>query len=86
MLDFGGFYGWNQLNLLSRYWIRMMNISMSESGTTWKSYVAVHEAGMHLLIQSIDATHALNRSAGVSKSNVFLGRPLSCRATALSLA
>ena len=27
-----------------------------------------------LPIQLIDATHALNRSAGVSKSRVFLGR------------
>ena len=36
--------------------------------------------------QPIDATHELNRSAGVSKSNVFLGRPFSCRATALSFA
>ena len=35
-------------------------------------------------IQPIDATHELNRSAGVSKSNVFLGRSFSCRATALS--
>ena len=34
--------------------------------------------------QPIDATHELNRSAGVSKSNVFLGRSFSCRATALS--
>jgi hypothetical protein len=27
-----------------------------------------------LPFQPVDATHALNRSAGVSKSNVFLGR------------
>ena len=27
-----------------------------------------------LRFQPIDATHSLNRSAGVSKSNVFLGR------------
>jgi hypothetical protein len=37
-------------------------------------------------IQPVDATHWLNRSAGVLKSNVFLGRSLSYRATALSLA
>ena len=30
-----------------------------------------------LRIQLIDATHWLNRSAGVWKSNVFLGRSLS---------
>jgi hypothetical protein len=36
--------------------------------------------------QPVDATHWPNRSAGVSKSNVFLGRSLSCLATALSLA
>src|SRR5665647_3257815 len=35
-------------------------------------------------IQPVDATHALNRSAGVSKSRVFLGRSFSLRATALS--
>jgi hypothetical protein len=32
--------------------------------------------------QPIDATHWLNRSACVSKLNVFLGRSFSCRATA----
>ena len=31
--------------------------------------------------QPVDATHALNRSAGVSNSNVLRGRSLSCRAT-----
>ena len=36
--------------------------------------------------QPVDATHWLNRSAGVSKFNVFLGRALSCLATALSFA
>jgi hypothetical protein len=30
-----------------------------------------------LRFQPVDATHWLNRSAGVSKSNVFLGRALS---------
>ena len=38
-----------------------------------------------LRIQPIDATHWLNRSAGVSKFNVFLGRSFNCRATALRL-
>ena len=38
-----------------------------------------------LRFQPVDATHWLNRSAGVSKSSVFLGRSLSCRATAFSL-
>src|ERR1017187_1965611 len=37
-----------------------------------------------LRIQPVDATHALNRSAGVLKSKVFLGRSFSLRATALS--
>ncbi len=41
---------------------------------------------MTMRIQPIDATHWLNRSTGVSKFNVFLGRSLSCLATALSLA
>jgi hypothetical protein len=37
-----------------------------------------------LPIQPVDATHALKRSAGVSKCNVSLGRSFNCRATALS--
>ena len=36
--------------------------------------------------QPVDATHWLNRSAGVSKFNVFLGRSLSRLAIAFSLA
>jgi len=43
-------------------------------------------SALHLLIQLIDATHWLNRSAGVAKFNVFLGRAFNCLATALSLA
>lgn len=39
-----------------------------------------------LRIQPIDTTHCLNRSAGVSKFNVFLGRSLSRLATAFNLA
>ena len=39
---------------------------------------------MHLRLQLVVATHWLNRSAGVLKSNVFLGRSLSCRATAFN--
>jgi hypothetical protein len=39
-----------------------------------------------LRIQPVNATHWLNLSAGVWKSNVFLGRSLSCLATVLSLA
>ena len=38
-----------------------------------------------LRFQPVDATHRLNRSVGVLKSNVFLGRSLSCLATAFSL-
>ena len=41
-------------------------------------------AALRLRFQPIDATHWLNRSAGVLKSNVFLGRSLSCRATAFN--
>ena len=37
-----------------------------------------------LRLQLVDATHWLNRSAGVSKFNVFLGRSFSLRATAFS--
>ena len=42
--------------------------------------------GYVLRVQPIDATHALNLSAGVSYSNVFLGRSFKRRATAFSLA
>src|SRR5450759_703110 len=41
-------------------------------------------SALRVRIQAVDATHALNRSAGVSKSRVFLGRSFSLRATALS--
>ena len=37
-------------------------------------------------IQPVNATHALNLSAGVSNANILRGRSLSCRAMALSLA
>ena len=37
-----------------------------------------------LRAQPVDATHWLNLSAGVSKSNVFLGLSLSCLAIAFS--
>lgn len=37
-------------------------------------------------IQPVAATHALNRSAGVSYPSVFRGLSLSCLATALSFA
>jgi hypothetical protein len=39
-----------------------------------------------LRFQPVDATHWLNRSAGVSKFNVFRGHSFSLRATALSCA
>lgn len=35
-------------------------------------------------VQLVDATHALNRSAGASYPNVLRGRSFSRRATALS--
>jgi len=40
----------------------------------------------HLRVQSVDATQAANRSAGVSKSSVFLGLSLSSLATWFSFA
>ena len=42
-------------------------------------------ARRRLRIQLVDATHWLNRSAGVSKLSVSLGLSLSRRAAALSL-
>jgi hypothetical protein len=41
---------------------------------------------IQLPAQPVDATHSLNRSAGVWKSSVFRGRSLSSRATLLSWA
>jgi hypothetical protein len=41
---------------------------------------------LRLRVQAIDATHALNLSAGVSYSSVLLGRSFKRRATAFSLA
>jgi len=47
----------------------------------------IHLNGSYVLPpQLVDATHALNLSAGVSNSKVFRGRSLSWRATAFSLA
>ena len=40
---------------------------------------------MHLRLQPVDATHWLNRSAGVSKFNVSLGLSLRRLATAFNL-
>jgi hypothetical protein len=42
--------------------------------------------GSGLRFQLVNATHWLNRWAGVSKSSVLRGRSFSCRATAFSLA
>jgi hypothetical protein len=39
-----------------------------------------------LSIQPVDATHTLNRSAGVSYPSVLRGRSLSCRAMAFNFA
>ena len=50
------------------------------------AYVDNVNGGFGRWAQPVDATHALNRSAGVSYSNVFRGRSFNCRATALSLA
>jgi hypothetical protein len=41
---------------------------------------------LYLRIQPIDATQALNRSAGVSNSSVLRGRSFSWRTTAFNLA
>jgi len=41
--------------------------------------------GLELWVQPLDATHRLNRSAGVSYSSVFRGLSLSCLATWFNL-
>jgi len=49
-------------------------------------YCATLNFRLGLQIQMVDATNALNLSAGVSYPSVFLGRSFSCRATAFSFA
>jgi hypothetical protein len=46
---------------------------------------AAANGGFRLRIQPVDATHWLNRSAGVSKFNVSLGLSFSRLATAFNL-
>jgi len=53
---------------------------LSDSG-----YFYLSNGRSWLPTQPVDATHALNRSAGVSYSNVFLGRSFNRRATAFNL-
>ena len=50
------------------------------------NYLSKHSDTFRMPAQPVDATHALNRSAGVSKFNVFRGRSLSCLATLFSAA
>ena len=50
--------------------------------TVWR----IHNVRFGLRIQPIDATVWWNRSAGVSKFSVFLGRSFNLLATALSFA
>ena len=58
---------------------------MAESGLSKIGFCSNRTSALPLRFQPVDATHWLNRSAGVLKSNVFLGRSLSCRATAFNL-
>ena len=54
-------------------------------GYTGRVYQMLNDC-KRLPAQPIDATHALNRSAGVSNPNVLRGRSFNWRATALSFA
>lgn len=47
---------------------------------------ALLEVGFEVRFQLVDATHWLNRSAGISQFSVFLGLVLSCLATAFNFA
>ena len=47
-------------------------------------YLITCTAALGLRLQPVDATHLLNRSAGVLNSSVFRGRSLSCLATAFN--
>jgi len=53
--------------------------------TLWPDSKSEPKGCFGLRIQPADATHWLNRSAGVSKFNVSLGLSLSLLATAFSL-
>ena len=52
----------------------------------WLSLFALIVSRKRLRLQPVDATHALNLSAGVSNSNVSRGRSFNSRATLLSVA
>jgi hypothetical protein len=50
------------------------------------SFLSKSNVRFWLSLQPVDATHALNRSAGVSNSNVSRGRSFNSRATLFKVA
>ena len=65
-----------------------MRIDISEQQKPWidADESLIRKVRLQLRAQPVDATHALNRSAGVSYYRVLRGRSFNWRATALSFA
>src|SRR5262245_65670137 len=63
-----------------------MNRERSVPGTFATSQERGSTSALEVPAQVVDATQALNRSAGVANPRVLRGRSLSCRATLLSWA
>jgi hypothetical protein len=63
----------------------MLHYTLSDMRLAWGACALLVLAACGVRLQPVNATHWLNRSAGVLKSKVFLGRSLSCRATAINL-
>src|SRR5262249_47419067 len=64
----------------------MYAMAMSPNGTSATFREVRSMSAVEVPAQAVDATQALNRSAGVWKPKVLRGRSLSCRATLLSCA
>ncbi len=62
-----------------------LNSAFLQSGRFYTGETPIFRVRFRLRFQPVDATHWLNRSAGVLKFNVSLGRSLSRLATAFSL-
>ncbi len=60
---------------------RMSALPSTSDSLAAMSGLCLIASGLHLPPQPIDATQALNLSAGVSNSSVLRGRSFSCRAT-----
>jgi hypothetical protein len=65
-----------------KYTLRESGTSPSSANDTFETLTEIAASDRSSVpAQPVDATHELNRSAGVSKFNVFRGLSLSCLAT-----